>query len=89
MLGTGLGHSVSSPKFGLSRVGTGFPSWVSSPQFGGRWVGLGSGVAGSSPGSGVIRPVGFFIYFSNISLVREKPVPASQQAPAFHLLASV
>lgn len=28
----------------------------------------------------------FFIYFPNISLVREKPVPASQQTPAFHML---
>jgi len=35
---------------------------------------------------GVIYPVGFFIYFLNISLVCEKPVPASQQAPAFLFL---
>ena len=45
MLGTGLGHSVSSPKFGLSRVGTRLSSRVSSPPAGIYGVGLGLGVA--------------------------------------------
>lgn len=34
MLGTGLGHSVSSPKFGLSRAGLGLSFVRSSPEFG-------------------------------------------------------
>ena len=34
MLGTGLGYSVSSPKFGLSRAGLGLSFVRSLPEFG-------------------------------------------------------
>ncbi len=63
----------------------GWVSEVARQSFGGRdyrWLGLGLGDTVSSPNSGVIDPVGFFIYFLNISLARVKPVSAPSQAPA-------